>query len=219
MDLVFEIGGAPGGILGAAAVGTMTRPLVVESAPDSELLGVRLRPGMARAVLGVPAWTLTDVDAPLGDLWRREPCLAEQLAHAPDLGHRVGVLSRMLVHRLRDPTPPPVVCAAVAAVTRAAGALSLGALAPTLGVSRQHLARPFAEHVSGPPKTFARVMRLRALLRGVRAERMHGRAVTWRRLAAEFGYTDQPHLVHDFKALVGLTPSVWLAGSISPRRE
>ncbi|MFO0635448.1 MAG: hypothetical protein U0168_21600 [Nannocystaceae bacterium] len=37
----------------------------------------------------------------------------------------------------------------------------------------------------------------------------------WAALAAEHGYADQAHLAHEFAALVGLSPSAWLAGSIS----
>ncbi|QSB16600.1 hypothetical protein JQS43_10165 [Natronosporangium hydrolyticum] len=31
--------------------------------------------------------------------------------------------------------------------------------------------------------------------------------VDWGRLAAEFGYHDQPHLIHEFRAFAGLRPT------------
>jgi AraC-like DNA-binding protein len=37
------------------------------------------------------------------------------------------------------------------------------------------------------------------------------RPVDWSAIAHALGYYDQSHFVDDFKALVGLTPSRWLA--------
>jgi AraC-like DNA-binding protein len=39
-------------------------------------------------------------------------------------------------------------------------------------------------------------------------------APDWSRIAAECGYYDQPHLVHEFRRLSGLTPNEYLASRL-----
>jgi len=93
------------------------------------------------------------------------------------------------------------------------GRIDVSRLAASLGVTRQHLARRFAAHVGVTPKTFCRVVRLWTVLRSIR-----GGKVNWAALAADLGYSDQSHLVAEFRSLTGLTPSRW-ASSKSPRKQ
>src|SRR3546814_65368 len=37
------------------------------------------------------------------------------------------------------------------------------------------------------------------------------RSVDWAGVAVDGGFHDQPHLVHEFRAFAGLTPTAWLA--------
>ena len=50
-----------------------------------------------------------------------------------------------------------------------------------------------------------------------------GGRVNWAGLAADLGYSDQSHLVTEFRSLTGLTPGRWIAsrraGSKSPSRQ
>jgi AraC-like DNA-binding protein len=54
------------------------------------------------------------------------------------------------------------------------------------------------------PKRFARVRRFQ---RWCAPRRPRSRRTDWSRLAAETGYHDQAHLIHDFRDLSGLTPA------------
>lgn len=107
--------------------------------------------------------------------------------------------------------------AAVERITARGGRIDVARLAASLGVTRQHLARRFAAHVGVPPKTFCRVARLWSVLRSTAVGR-----VSWAALAADLGYSDQSHLVAEFRSLTGVTPSRWIAarqpGSKSPSR-
>jgi AraC-like DNA-binding protein len=105
--------------------------------------------------------------------------------------------------------PAPDIAAAVQAIRRSRGTLAIAALGPALGMSRQQLARRFAHAVGVSPKTFARVVRLQTLLRRARATP----APDWSALAHGLGYADQSHLVNDFRALTGLTPTAWFQNS------
>ena len=191
----------------ALAVGTMTRALVLEGNDHSTFLGVRFRPGRAHPFLGIPAAALTDLRVEVSDVWRRgRPPL--ETFDASDITATIARLEALLLRRLEGgATLSPAVQAAVRAILRAQGNISIATLAPALGVTRQHLARAFALHVGVPPKTFARVARMRSVLARARA----AARVDWTALALGAGYYDQAHLVSEMKELTGRTPGEWVS--------
>ena len=189
------------------AVGTMTRPLVLGAQDGKEFayVGVRFWPGRALPFLGVPAAELTDLRVHIVDLWPDREALERLDGHEPNTVRRA--LEELLVQRLKHAKPlDKTVDAAVRAILRAGGNLSIAALAPALGVTRQHLARAFALHVGVPPKMFARVARVRRALTRARVSV----SADWAALALEAGYYDQSHLAGEVKEITGRTPSEWL---------
>jgi AraC-like DNA-binding protein len=202
----------------AIVVGAMTRPIVL-SPTDQGLIGVRFRPGMATAFLRIPAAALTDDHAPLEAVWRDGGQVADHVGSALGTDRAIARLAETLTSRLSRIAPvPPDLLAAVERIMARGGRVDVSRLALSLGVTRQHLARRFAAHVGVPPKTFCRVVRLWKVLRLATGAR-----VNWAGLAADLGYSDQSHLVTDFRSLTGLTPSRWIAsrpsGSKSPSRQ
>jgi AraC-like DNA-binding protein len=196
--------------LSALAVGAMTKPLVFADAPNASFLGVRFRPGAAGVLFGIPVSELTDERVPLAYLWRESEALCEGLAGAPDTVGRIRTLSASIARRLLAAPggPPPAVLTAAARIVAARGDLSIQGLATELGVTRQHLARSFGQHVGLSPKMFARIMRARGVLK-----RARGRAdVDWSSIALDAGYYDQSHLIAELKELTGLAPGAWAAG-------
>lgn len=193
----------------AMAVGTMTRPLSVGATDAAAYVGVRFRPGRALPFLGVPAATITDIRVAIADLWRPgDRSLAGTQLTA--LGEWRDPFERLLLARLeRAEREDRTVDAAVRAILRAGGNLSIAALAPALGVTRQHLARAFARHVGVPPKMFARVARVRKVLAKARV----ASRVDWAALALDAGYYDQAHLTGEVREITGRTPTEWLASA------
>jgi AraC-like DNA-binding protein len=191
----------------AIVVGAMTRPLLVPPTGDSGMIGVRFKPGMATAFLRIPAADVTDDHAPLDAVWREAADVADYVGSALASARGVGRLAELLVARLsRIADVPRDMRAAVERITARGGRIDITRLASSLGVTRQHLARRFATHVGVTPKTLSRVMRMREAIRLAAASR-----VNWAAVAADLGYSDQSHLVAEFRSLTGLTPSRWTA--------
>jgi AraC-like DNA-binding protein len=186
-DLVFDLAGGD-----AMAVGTMTKPLVLPPGGRHDFFGVRFRPGRAAAFLRIPLAEITDARVPLRDLWQTD--VPERLVTVQD---RVAALESELIRRLR-PDRDARVDAAIERI--AAGAGRVDAIARELGISRQHLARQFQQHVGVSPKTFARVMRVRRVIESANRD--------WADVAARHGYYDQSHLIADFRDLAGTTPGL-----------
>lgn len=220
MDLVFDFAPQPqvSGIgsgarsrptWGGAVVGTMTVPLHVAPRPAQDFFGVRFRPAMAPAFLRASAAEFTDASVPLAAVWGREGLELEQrLAAARAIPRRVAVMERELLRRLpRLPAADLRVHAAVQLILARSGAVSIAAAASYAGITRQHLARRFAEHVGVSPKLFSRVVRFQSLL----AHLHDRRALLWSDAAAAAGYYDQSHLIADFRQFAGLTPQRFFA--------
>jgi AraC-like DNA-binding protein len=203
----------------AIVVGAMTRAILVPPAGGAGMVGVRFRPGMATAFLRIPAAALTDDSAPLEAVWPDGDEVADHVGSALGTDQAIARLAETLTYRLaRAATIPPDLLAAVERIMARGGRIDVSRLASSLGVTRQHLARRFAAHVGVTPKTFCRVARLWNVLRSTAGGR-----VNWAGLAADLGYSDQSHLVAEFRSLTGLTPGRWIAahraGSKSPSRQ
>lgn len=191
----------------AIVVGAMTRPIVVPPGDGAGLIGVRFRPGMATAFLRIPAAALTDDVAPLEALWPDGGQIADHVGSVLGTDQAVSRLAETLTSRLSQIAPvPPDLLVAVERIVARGGRIDVSRLAASLGVTRQHLARRFAAHVGVPPKTFCRVVRLWRVLRSTTIG-----SVNWAGLAADLGYSDQSHLVTEFRSLTGLTPGRWIA--------
>jgi AraC-like DNA-binding protein len=218
MDLVFNFGdmwtgSAPGNLTqrgrrGGAVVGTMTTPLLVAPGPREDFFGVRFRPGMARAFLRTSATEFVDTSAALADVWGRDgAALERRLEESRQASARICQVERELLRRVPAARPPqPCVAAALYLIAGRRGMVTMREVSRFAGVSRQHLARRFAEDVGVSPKMFARVTRFRSLL----ALLPRVRLVSWSDAAAAAGYYDQSHLIADFRQFAATTPERFL---------
>lgn len=184
--------------------GPWLEPLPLPVAPGSRYVGVRFACGAAASFLGVRAASLvnriTSGETVLGTSAGE---LASQVAATSDLAGAATAIDGVLRRFGENPAPPdPLVRAAVLAISAGCGTRPIGLLAKELGTSERTLLRRFREAAGFTPKQFARIQRLRNA-----AMAMIGQRAPLSRLAVEGGYADQPHLTHEFVALLGLTPA------------
>jgi transcriptional regulator GlxA family with amidase domain len=79
-------------------------------------------------------------------------------------------------------------------------------VAEAVGVGERRLQQLFNAHVGLTPRAWLRLQRLRACLRVLR----ESPRPSWAQMALDAGYYDQAHLVNDFRALCGVTPTEYL---------
>lgn len=193
----------------AWVAGLQEGPIVIEATRDTDLLGVRFRPGGLGPFLRAPAGELTGLVVEHDDLFGRdlEPLLEALLAARGDAA-RLRALEGFLLARVEpDRAPPTWVGRALDAFADPEAPPAIGALARELGVSHKHLIATFRRTVGTTPRHLARILRLQAAIRAASG----ARAVDWAALAAACGYYDQSHLIRDFKRLAGATPGEYLA--------
>lgn len=162
--------------------------------------GVRLPPGAAPVLLGVPAHALRDQRPDLAAVWGDRA--ARPWSEAAATGGIAG-LEVLLADRLaeRGGRPRDVVAAA-RLIGAGRGALDV---ADALGVTTRTLHRRSLAAFGYGPRTLGRVLRLQRVLRLLDA------GLPLAEVAHRAGYADQPHLSREVKALTGVPPAV-LAG-------
>ena len=169
-----------------------------------EIVGIRLRPGVAGAVLDLPASELLNSRVPLEELLdSRAAKLAERLNEAEDRDSKFLLLEALVASAIVQRAPDPVVLAA----TRRLGfpGSRVDQLAHALGISERQLRRRFHVAVGYGPKTLDRVLRFRRLVS--RAQAVSDGEVDLARIAAELGYADQAHMTRDSVRLTGMSPA------------
>ena len=190
------------GKLVVAGLDRRARPSPIR--PGETIVGLRLRPGVAGAVLGVPASEVLDEHPALEDVVdRRARGVADRLAETDDEVHAFELLEALIRAQLRESEPDPLVLAA----TRRLGfpGSRVDWLADALGISDRQLRRRFHPSVGYGPKTLDRVLRFRRFVS--RAPAVAAREDDLARIAADLGYADQAHMTRDYLNLSGLPPT------------
>jgi AraC-like DNA-binding protein len=195
------------GVRHTSFVGGLHERQVVTEHPGSSFgMQLNLPPPTAYGLFRLPLYTLARRTVALEDvLGRGAEQLVERLVEAPDWNARFALLDDAFAE---PPSPSREVVHAYARLRATHGRVRVRALADELGWSRTRLAARFREQVGVPPKTVARVLRFE---RALELARRGGRS--WGEIAYECGYYDQSHLVNEFRAMAGRTPT-----GVFPRR-
>jgi AraC-like DNA-binding protein len=214
----------PPGEFGTLLGGLHSVPALITHAGAQSGIQVALRPLGARALLGLPAGELAELDVPaeavLGGVCAE---LRDRVRAAAGWPERFAVLDEILLRRVAaagalrpDALRPDAAGAEVSwawrQLLREGGALRVSELAAGTGWSGRHLTSRFRAEIGLTPKAAARVIRFdraRKLLVRNLTEATPGYRLA--DLAADCGYFDQAHLAREFRALAGCPPSQWLA--------
>lgn len=190
----------------SAVFGIVRRKFTAMLEGSGQVVGAKFRPAMFAPFASLPAVSLTGHVLPLGEIWgvAASARLETEILGATRTAEKVGLLEAFLRRRL-----PPRNAEAERAAHAAELALSdrevstVEDLADRCRLSVRALQRLFRRWVGAPPKWVIRRARVQEA-----AERIaDGGRVNWARLASELGYFDQTHLIKDFRAQVGLSPS------------
>jgi AraC-like DNA-binding protein len=189
--------------------GPQVGPMMIEQPPRQDVMGVRLRPAGAYALLARPMRDVTGLSVDLADLIGSAAAeLAERCDAAASVEARFRVAAVWLAERLaRSRGMDEAVAWAVARIDESSGIVPIGALRAELGMSKARLAGLFRDQVGLTPKLYARVIRFHQTL-GMLQEGGPARLID---IALDARFYDQPHMNAEFRALGGLTPSEFLA--------
>jgi len=188
--------------------GLQRRYLLIETFEGSHFVAARLRPWGAWRLLREPMREVSCRVPLLDELFGDSiHSLGQRLAEAPNPFTRFDILEiylrANLDHRARTDAS---VMEATRRLQGSQGRVRIDSLCRELETSRATLGRKFAEQVGLAPKTYARVVRISALMQHLGTSQPDD----WAAIAADFGYHDQAHLNHDFQEFCGHSPNEYL---------
>jgi AraC-like DNA-binding protein len=178
----------------------------------TSIAGVRFRPGVAAAVLGLPLHALRDQRVPLPEVWG--PTAVELTERVLTADRPEAAAVRAVADRLRRRPEmaglpdgwPPEGPGLAEALANQAGPGTVRQMADDLGLSERQLHRRCLVTFGYGPKTVQRVLRFQAALRDARA----GRRLA--DVAADAGYADQAHMSREVRDLAGVPMTDLLTG-------
>ncbi len=195
--------------------GERTRPYTLDLAGRVRSVGIRFRPGGVYPFVGVPARELAgqviELEDVLGPLAGET---LERLGPGDDPARVFAEIDALLLARLtRSGTHdiPMQVAGGLEALDRAGPSASVIELARDLGVSHRTLLRLFDRWVGVTPKTIQRVLRFQKVIAWENAQSR----LDWSEVAYGCGYYDQAHLIRDFRAFTGTTPTRYRAARLA----
>jgi AraC-like DNA-binding protein len=186
--------------------GPFTQARILRVGRSVDAVGAIVSPTLAQSVFGIPAAELVNRIVPLEDLWTRDD--VERLFTSLLLlesRHRVPALKDQFAVRDRGNSFEPIARTAARLIELRGGRVSIDAMARSHGLTRQQFARRFCVSAGLPPKLFARITRFQSLVRALLSTDVS----QWASAASAIGYYDQAHMINEFRAFAGSSPTVF----------
>lgn len=185
--------------------GQLTRPLTLIPPGDADVVGIRLDPLGAHALLRIPLDQITDQVISISDVDRRlRTFLLPAMRAKGPAEERAHMIFDALGRRLAE-GPCPRMARAFELLGRT-DPIGVRALAREVGVPERTLQRKFSAEAGLGAKEYQRVIRFRrafALISAAAAGRLAA-------VALRAGYYDQAHLNRDFRRFAGASPRAFL---------
>lgn len=191
----------------AALVGPHSEYFVIDTDQQQRVIGVHFRPGGAFPFLRPPADALHGQHVSMSDLWGGfSHELRERLLLAATVDQQFDLLEAALTARVARPLEHH---RAVAFGLREfpRGRRTVADVIEATGLSARRFVEVFRHQVGMAPKQYCRVQRFQRTIRGLPT----ANAIDWAGVAASNGYCDQAHLIHEFRAIAGLSPVEYAA--------
>lgn len=198
------------------AAGLHTSPTFIAQAAGQVGVQLTLHPLAARRILGAPAAELAERSFDAADvIGPQTEELRERLAGEPAWAQRIQAVRGFLLRRLAAtedlPRPRPEVAEAWRWLQARRGTGRIATLAEHVHLSPRRLRTLFTQELGIGPKRANRLIRFHRAMRMITENAAGADRLAQARIALECGYADEPHLIREFRALSGLSPTAWVA--------
>lgn len=209
MELVIDLNPANPATQTPLLSGIFSQPSTIGIARQTAMIGVNFKPGGAFLFLRLPVSELHNQRVRLAEFWGAEATLLrEHLRMLPSVKTRFAALEQSLLAKLeRAWRLHPAVAFALHEFQRNDHQPTVAEVTEQTGYSNRHFIQLFREQIGLTPKLFCRVQRFQQTLSALNT----ARSVEWAETAVALGYFDQAHLINEFQAFAGLSPTAWLA--------
>lgn len=217
IELVFNFGapyvlqaeGSPEREMPAAfLIGLQKKPLLFRCRGTVKIVATRFYAWGALPFLAIQAPTANNLPMTLGPQWHALTNALEEQVQAGDYESAVASIQDFLIGQLLTATyDMKQIQTAARMLYHQKKRFRVAELAEYCHLSDRQLQRQFQDVTGVSPKTLARAIRFEE----IRNRLMFDPDASLTDLAYEFGYADQAHFIHDFKAFTNKTPSEYAA--------
>ena len=186
----------------AHIMGQRNRIYYAKQNGDTDLLGVRFKPG------GISAFTKLPVSDLLNQIIPAEYVLGTsikdwegRLAEKKNDADRIYLLDGLIMQIAKDTTAEWTSVSNAVEIIRKSNSISVNALCNESGSYYKKLERAFLKYVGYTPKNYCRIVRFNRAIR-----QMHVNKKSLTSVCYDCGYYDQSHFIKDFRQFTGTTP-------------
>ena len=188
---------------GAIVSGPYRACFAIDPMQHASIIGVHFRPGGAFPFFGA-ADELADAHVDLEALWGRSAGeLRERLAGAAPARRFAMLEAALLAHWRHGWRRHAGVAFALNATGHSCGSTSTRDAAKGACLSQRRFIQAFSREVGLTPKLYWRVQRFQRARQAIERQA----APDWAAVAMDCGYFDQSHMIRDFRAFSGRTPT------------
>lgn len=186
---------------GAYVVCRHARPYFVQRTGSTCVISVRFHPWGVPRLPGLPVHELADAAIDAGEVFGPDVrYVQEELQGTTDRTAALARVEEFLLRTLPACTTDALVVDAARQLSGAQETDALHKLEQRYGLSARRLQQRFQMQMGMAPKAFLRLVRFQRALRGLHT------GASCMDVAFDHGYSDQSHLVREFKAFAGLPP-------------
>jgi AraC-like DNA-binding protein len=186
-------------------IGAHSRPRIIETRQQTSVIGIHFRPAGAALFFSQPLGTLANLAVDARDVWGAGiSSLRDQLLEVSSPTKMFQLLETALLDRLNCPSEQSAAIRHAANQFLAAPTYErVKSVRSATGYTPKRFISLFTDYVGLTPKVFCRVLRFQSVLRRIATQPN----TDWAAVAANCGYYDQSHLIHDFRDFSGVSPT------------
>jgi AraC-like DNA-binding protein len=200
------------GIIGAHELRNSIKGLVMEPGQKiCKFISIKFRPGGFYRIFCIPSSklynTFLEVSCILG---HDTNDLKEQMNDSKNYLDRSKILDTFFINKLRKNNIRSLKIKVGFEIARCIrnnnGIIKISRLMDEFHITERTLERDFKTAFGISPKEYCKILRFNGLLKYI----SKAQSVNWLDMVNQFGYYDQPHLIHEFKNVLGITPDTYL---------
>ncbi len=207
-DLIFNLGKATSSIPKETIVisGMMTTFLDISLDNDSELLGIRFKPGQLSKLTSHPLFEIKNKTIEASELI---PSLdiekLEELESQKSLKNRLKYIEHIIYQIINNNKKPndPLITSVTDFILHSSESVNIEKLAKRFNISLRQLERKFKHNVGVTMKEFTRITRFNQTKKNI----SDNPDQSLLHIAFDFGYYDHSHLTNEFRHFSGQIPS------------
>lgn len=174
--------------------------------------GINLKPEVLIQLFKVPASALFNYYTDVANFMNaRISAFADQLMGVEDPQMLVELTEAYLQNRIRQIRfEESCLHHATRLIRESKGAITIDSLCKSLYVTERQLQRNFKDNIGASPKVYTRIIRFRNIYRDLKKNSCE--KISWASLSFDHGFSDQSHMIRDFKEFSGVNPSLIVSG-------